>query len=139
MQTLKINHLAVWVSIVLLHGLGFLWYGFFFQDAWMEMTGVTMEMAESNMSMGPWIANTFAIVVPVYALAWLFTKLNVDSAIKGLLYGLMIAFCFHFLSVLTSDQFEFRPYALSWISGGINMVSLSITGLILGAWRKEDR
>ena len=39
-QKLKINHLAVWLCVILLFVLGFLWYGPFFGDQWMEMVGL---------------------------------------------------------------------------------------------------
>jgi hypothetical protein len=137
MEQLKINHLAVWVNVVLLHILGFLWYGPLFGEPWMEMVGLTMEEAEAGSAeAGMWITNFIATVVPVYALAWIFTKMNVNSALKGLWVGFLIAFSFVFLSNMTSELFAQNPYALSWITGGFSLVGLSVAGLILGAWRK---
>ncbi len=137
MKQLKINHIAVWANIVLLHVLGFLWYGPLFGDSWMEMVGITMEDAEAgSAAAGLWITNFIATVIPMYVLAWLFTKLNVDNPVKGLLTGLLIAFSFNFLSTMTGDMFAQNPYALSWITGGFELVAFSIAGFILGAWRK---
>jgi len=137
MEQLKINHLAVWVNVVLLHMLGFLWYGPIFGEPWMEMVGLTMAEAEAGSAeVGMWITNFIATVVPMYALAWIFTKMNVNTALKGLWVGFVIAFSFVFLSDMTGDMFAQNPYGLSWITGGFSLVGLSITGLILGAWRK---
>jgi hypothetical protein len=33
-------------------------------------------------------------------------------------------------------MFSFRPYELTWVAGGFNLVGLTIVGFILGAWRK---
>jgi Protein of unknown function (DUF1761) len=83
-----------------------------------------------------WISNTIATVVAVYALAWLFTKMNVGSAGQGALIGLVIGFSFVFLSNMVGGLFAGSPYALAWINGGHDIVALTISGAVLGAWRK---
>lgn len=136
-KNVKINHMAVWLSVIILFGLGFLWYGPLFGEQWMNMVGLTMADIEANPpGAGIWITNIIATVVPVYVLAWLFTKLNVNSAISGLIYGFLISFSFVFLSRMTGDMFAQNPYGLSWITGGFDIIALSLSGLILGAWRK---
>lgn len=137
MKELTINHFAVWLSIILLTVLGFLWYGPLFGDTWMKLVGLDMATVEANPpGAGVWITNLVATIVPAYTLAWLFTKLQVESALRGALIGLLIAFAFVHLSRMTSDMFAFRPYELSWITGGFSLVGLAIAGLVLGAWRK---
>jgi hypothetical protein len=34
-------------------------------------------------------------------------------------------------------MFAQSPYALSWITGGFDMVALTIGGLIIGGWRSK--
>lgn len=139
-QKLKINHLAVWLCVILLFVLGFLWYGPLFGDQWMDMVGLVKAEVEANPpGAGIWISNVISTVIPLYVLAWLFLKLNVSSGLQGLLYGFLISFSFVFLSKLTGDMFAQNPYALSWITGGFDMVSLSLSGFILGAWRKYGK
>ena len=139
MRQLKINHLAILVSVVLLTVLGFLWYGPLFGDSWMEMVGLDRATVEANPPGAKvWITNLVATVLPLYALAWLFTKINVSSALQGAGIGLMIGFAFVLLSDMTSNMFAQRPYELSWITGGFSAVSLAIAGAVLGAWRKYD-
>ncbi len=136
--SLKINHLAILVCVVVLFGLGFLWYGPLFGEPWMEMVGLDMATIEANPpGAGIWITNVVSTVIPLYVLAWLFTQLNVRSGIRGAGIGLLIAFAFVFLSKMTGDMFAQMPYALSWITGGYDMVALAISGFILGAWTKE--
>ena len=137
MEKLTINHLAVWVSIILATAIGFLWYGMLFQEQWMEMVGLDLAKIEANPAgTSIWITNFIATIVPIYTLAWLFTKLNISSGIQGATYGLLIAFAFVFLTRMTSDMFAMNPYGLTWIEGGNNLVVLSLAGFILGAWRK---
>jgi len=137
MEQLKINHAAVWVSIVLMFGLGFLWFGPLFGDKWMELNGLDMATMEANPpGAGVWISNTIATIIGVYTLAWLFTKMNVGSPVEGALTGLVIGFAFVFLSHMIGGFFAQDPYALAWINGGHDMAALAISGAVLGAWRK---
>jgi hypothetical protein len=138
MKNLKINHLACVVSIIALTALGFLWYGpILLGDKWMGLVGLTEQMISDNPpGVGTWITNLIATILPVYFLAWLFTQLNVESGVRGALIGFGIAFCFIFMTEMTSNMFAFRPYELTWVAGGFNLVGLTIVGFILGAWRK---
>ncbi len=135
MQELKINHLAVLVCFVLLTGLGFAWYGPLFGEPWMEMVGIDPENMEVP-GAGIWITNIIATIAPLYLLAWLFTKLNVRSALNGGMIGFLISFCFILLSDMTSDMFAGAPYGLAWITGGYSVVAITVSGAILGAWKK---
>lgn len=138
MKQLKINHLAVWVNVVMLHGLGYLWYSpFLYGKQWQQMVDLSDQQAEANMgNIGMWITNFVSTAITVYAISWLFTKLNVDTAVKGLLLGLLIAFAFNFMPSMSGNMFAMKHYGLSWITGGFAMVGWSISGLILGAWKK---
>lgn len=137
MKTLKINHAAVWVCFVLLNGLGFVWYETLFSEQWMEMVGLDLATVEANPpGAGVWITNSIATITPLYVLAWFFTKLNVESAIRGAGIGLLIVFSFDFLSTMAGNMFAQHPYALAWITGGFNLVSMALSGAIIGGWKK---
>ncbi len=70
MKELKINHLAVWVSVVMLFVLGFLWYGPIFGEPWMGMVGLDMAKIEANPpGAGIWLTNIVSSVASMYALA----------------------------------------------------------------------
>ncbi len=137
MEQLKINHGAVWVSVVLMFGLGFLWFGPLFGEQWMALVGLDMATLEANPpSATIWISNTIGTIIGVYVLAWLFTKMNVSSLGEGALTGLIIGFAFVFMSHMIGGLFAQAPYALAWINGGHDMAALTISGAVLGAWRK---
>ena len=136
--SLKINHLAIVVCVIVLFALGFLWYGPLFGEPWMAMVGLDMAKIEANPpGTAIWITNLISTVVPLYVLAWLLTRLEVTTGLKGAGIGLLISFSFVFLSKMTGDLFAQFPYALSWITGGYDMVALTISGFILGAWTKK--
>jgi len=140
-MNLRINHLAILVCFLLLTGLGFLWYGsVLFGDPWMEMVGLDRATVEANPpGASIWVTNVIATLAPLYVLAWLFIKMGVDSGIRGAGIGLLISFSFIFLSKMTGDLFARNPYALSWITGGYDMVALTVSGFILGAWTKTKK
>ncbi len=138
MNEIKINHGAVWVSVIWLHILGFLWYGPLFGDAWMEAVGLTQADAESGSgSIGLWVTNLVASAGAVYMLAWVFTKLNVQSIQSGLINGVLIAFFFYTLPKMSGGMFAQTEYYLAWLDGGFQMVGWGVSGLILGVWTKK--
>lgn len=139
MNNLKINHLAVWVCVVLLHVLGFLWYGPLFGETWMEMVELDLDAAEGGAAdAGLWITNLIAILAQLYLLAWLFMKLNVVTGARGAVLAFLITFCMHHLPLMSGNMFSGEPYGLAWITGGFSIVGLTICGFILGAWIKKD-
>ncbi len=135
---LKINHLAVWACVVLSFIIGFIWYDPLFGDAWMALVGLDRATVEANPpGAGIWIINMVSSVVPMYALAWLFVQLDVRAGLRGAGIGLLIVFSFHFLSTLVGNMFAQAPYELTWITGGFDLVLITISGFILGAWTKN--
>ena len=135
--TLKINHLAILVCLILSFGLGFLWYGPLFGDSWMAMVGLDEATVAANPpGVGVWITDVVARIVPLYVLAWLFTKLNVQNGLSGAGIALLIVFSFDHLSRMAGDMFAKAPYELAWITGGYDMMMMTISGFILGAWLK---
>jgi hypothetical protein len=136
MNTLTINHAAVWVSVVVAFVLGFLWYDPIFGDSWMSMVGVTPEDADEA-GAGVWITNTVSTAIQMYVLAWLFTKMNVDSGMQGAITGVIIAFALNLTAVMTTGMFAQEAYGLAWIEGGFYVVAWGIAGFIMGAWTKQ--
>lgn len=137
MNRLKINHAAVWIAVVVTSILGYLWYDPFFGDQWMAYVGFDRAYAEANPpSTAVWISNLVATVIPLYVLAWLFTRLDVKSAMEGAGIALAITFSFVFLTIMVQNLFAENPYGLSWISGGLPMLSTTLAGALFGGWRK---
>lgn len=135
----KINHLAIVVCTILCFVIGYAWYGpplFGFQ--WMAMVHLDMATIEANPpGPGVWITNLLSAVVPLYVLAWLLGKLNITSGVQGALTAFIIVFAFHHLPTMTSGMFSKFPYGLAWITGGYELVCMTIAGFILGAWQKK--
>lgn len=137
MNNLKINHLAVWVSIVVMHAIGFLWYGPLFGEQWLALVGMDQaSMQEDSGDVGIWIMNSVAIIASVYLLAWLLAKLGV-TGIRAAATAFLVAFVIHHLNTMNSNMFAGVPYGLAWITGGYVVASHTIAGFILGSWVKK--
>ena len=139
MNNPKINHLAVLVCVILLHALGFFWYGALFGEQWMAMVELDPSAAEGGAGdIGLWITNLVAILAQLYFLAWLFTKLGVRTGGRGAILAFIVTFCMHHLPLMSGNMFAGEHYGLAWITGGFALVGLTVCGFILGAWTKTD-
>ncbi len=139
MNKLKINHLAILTCVIVFFGLGFTWYGPLFGPLWMAMIHLDMATMEANApGASVWILNLIGTAVPLYVLAWLFTKLGIVSGVRGAGIALLIVFAFHHLPVMVGNMFAQQPFGLAWITGGFEMAGMTISGFILGAWTKPN-
>ena len=138
MQT-RIHHLAVWILVVIHQSVGFGWYSMF-GETWLNLHA---KMATDIERTHNWGAYAFAVCTAIivnYALAWLLTRLNAHTAVAGLRIALLCWFCFLFVEFATIglfSAFETNPWPLILIDMGRPFVAWSITGLVLGAWRKS--
>lgn len=138
MKTLKINHAAVWILVLLYQVIGALWYSpFAFASKWVEFTGLKMSDFE-NVSMIPYVISIIGSAVTIYIIAYLFKKLNVESFITGLFYAFIFWFAFLFVELMTFNSFELRPIGLTLIDSFKSLVNYMITGFVLGMWNKYD-
>ena len=74
-----------------------------------------------------------------YTLAWLISRLNATTAVAGLKIALACWFAFFFVehaTIAVFSAFETNPWPLILIDMGRPFVAFSISGLVLGAWRR---
>jgi len=86
------------------------------------------------------IAVASAILVN-YALAWLFAKLHVAHALAGLKIALIcwLAFLFaQYATISVFSAFETNPWPLILINMGRPFLAFVISGIVLGAWRRQE-
>lgn len=138
MKKLKINYWAVIVVVVLSQLVPMIWYGVF-AEQWMELNGLTMEMITEDASSAPYIMAIIASFTFAMVLAWLFKRMNVESAKDGLITAVIMGIPFSLFNLMTVYMFSFRPYGLAWIDGGENLIIWALSGIVLGAWRKYEK
>ena len=135
----KINHLAVWTLVVVHQLVGWGWYAIF-GNTWLNLHAKTMTDIERTHD---WFAYVTAIIASIfvnYALAWLIARLNATNPIDGLKIALLCWFAFLFVEYSTIamfSAFETNPWPLVFIDMGRPFIAFAISGLVLGAWRKQ--
>jgi hypothetical protein len=135
----KINHLAVWILVVVHQLIGWAWYTIF-GDWWLNLHARTMTDIERTHNVGAYVLAVITAIVVNYALARLLTCLGTESALKGLKIALLCWFAFLFVehsTIAVFSAFETNPWPLISIDMGRACVAFAISGLVLGAWRKS--
>ena len=132
MDLANINWIAVAVATASTFVIGFIWYGPLFAKAWMKEVGMTKEDAKNaNMLMvfGPAFVLTFIMGI---ALANLVRPH--DTWITGMQLGAMIGVGFVSTSLGVNYLFARKSFTLFFIDSGYGIITLMLTGAILGAW-----
>jgi hypothetical protein len=135
----KINHLAVWILIVVYFLIGWGWYAIF-GEKWLSLHARTMTDIERTHNVGAYALAFLTSVVVNYTLAMLLSQLNATSAFGGLKIALACWFAFVFMeysTICVFSAFETNPWPLILIDMGRPFVAFAISGLVLGAWRKR--
>lgn len=135
----KINHLAVWILVVVHQLMGFGWYAVF-GELWLRYHARTMTDIEQTHDFAPYLVAIAASIAVNYGLAWLITRLEANSASCGLKIALGCWFAFLFVEFATISAFsafETNPWPLVLINMGRPFLAFAVSGLVLGAWKKR--
>ena len=135
----KINHLAVWILVVVHQLVGFGWYAIF-GELWLRYHAKTMTDIEQPHDFVPYLVAIAASIAVNYALAWLINRLNAIGAVAGLKIAIVCWFAFLFVEFATISAFsafETNPWPLVFINMGRAFLAWSVSGLVLGAWQKR--
>jgi len=135
----KINHLVVWILIVVYFLIGWGWYAIF-GEKWLNLHARTMTDIERAHNVGAYVLALVASIVVVYTLAMLISRFNAATAFCGLKIALACWFAFVFMEYATIavfSAFETNPWPLICIDMGRPLIGFAIIGLVLGAWRKR--
>ena len=137
MRKQSVNLWAVLVCVVIGQIIPALWYNFF-SEQWIALNGFNKQQLEAATSPVPYLASIVSTSFMAYSVAWVFTKIPIKSGFTGFLVGLLFGIVFILFETIVKDMFAMRPLELSLINGGVSIVVYSITGFILGFWRKYE-
>ena len=135
----KINHLAVWILVVVYFLIGWGWYTIF-GEMWLNYHAKTMTDIERTHNVSAYLLAFVASIFVNYTLAWLISRLNAMSSLAGLKIALVCWFAFLFVEYATISvfsAFETNPWPLVFIDMGRPSVAFAVSGIVLGAWRKR--
>ena len=128
-----VNWLAVLVSAVVNMGVGALWYGPLFGQAWMGELGYTMDDIEGG-GVGYLIAAVNSVLM-AFVLANVVAWAGVTGLGGGLLLGLMMWLGFTGFTFAANHSFEDRSLQLWAINSMVYLVGLLVMGGILAVWQ----
>jgi len=135
-KKLTFNYLAIAVAVVMYQVIAIVWYGLF-AEPWMAATGVTEEMAQDG-GVTPYIVAIIGAAVLYTTMAYLFQKLNIESALDGAKTAALFWFGFLFLEIMAQNMFTFRPIEITFIDQGSTFLCFVLGGALLGGWRKYN-
>jgi hypothetical protein len=119
--------------------IGWAWYTIF-GDWWLNLHARAMTDIERTHNVSAYVLAIVTAIIVNYTLAWLIGRLNATSAVAGLKIALICWFAFLFIeysTIAVFSAFETNPWPLILIDMGRPFVAFSISGLVLGAWRKR--
>jgi Protein of unknown function (DUF1761) len=137
---MKINHLVVWILVVVYFIIGWGWYAIF-GEKWLNLHARTMTDIERTHNFSAYLLAFGAAIFVNYALAWLISRSHAIDAIAGLKVALVCWFAFLFAEYATIcvfSAFETNPWPLVLIDMGRPLIGFAISGLVLGAWPRRE-
>lgn len=134
MQSVALNHVAIIVAAIVAFIIGGVWYGPLFGKAWMREMGLTPEAAAAgNRAKIFGLAFLFTLVM-AYNLGFFLGDPSIGLAM-GAAYGFATGFGWIAMGLFIVGLFERRSARLMLLNGGYMAVTLTVMGLIIGAWR----
>ena len=136
----KINHVAVWILVVVDQLIGGLWYHTLFGDRWLAYHGKVMtDIDQYKGDFTPFVVSAAAAIAINYTIAWLIRRFNIASAGGALKIALTCWFAFLLMPYATIEAFSAfgrNPVEIVLINMGHTLVLFALGGLVLGAWRR---
>jgi hypothetical protein len=131
----QINWLAVLLAFVASMVIGFVWYmPAVLGNRWMAAIGKTEEdLKNISGGAGIWVPMMVAAALTAILLAVLISKLDLDNALAGGFFALVLGLVFRAGGHLIHNGFAGRPVAVTLIDSGHDLVAMTVAGAIIGA------
>jgi len=135
METININHWAVWVAAASNLLVGAIWYSpALFYRAWQKESNLTDDDLK-GINMGKLYAITFLLALMMsYNMAF-FLGDEATDWVWGLTAGFLAGFGWAAMIFTAIALFEQRSWKYILINGGYIIVYFTLIGFILGIWR----
>lgn len=128
-----INYWAVLAAALSSFLVGGIWYSVLFAKLWMKVNGFTEEeLKRSNQA--AIFGGSFMLAAVIAFFLALFLGPNRDAGM-GALAGLMAGLFWVAASFGITYLFERKPMSLFFVNAGYHVVTYTLMGIILGAWK----
>jgi hypothetical protein len=140
MDMSAINWFAVIAAVLVAFPVGFLWYGPLFGKQWMLSVGLDEEKIQQHSNM----AKIFGVSLVLQFIMALFLAIfffgdpaaaELITAGSGAFYGFLTGFGWVAAAIGVNAMFEQRSFTYVAIVGSYWVVTFTLMGLVLGAWR----
>lgn len=131
----QINWLAVLLAFIASMIIGFVWYlPAVLGNRWMAAIGKTEEdLKNISGGAGIWVPMMAAAALTAILLAVLISKLDLDNALAGGFFALVLALVFRAGGHAIHNGFAGRPVAVTLIDSGHDLLAMTVAGAIIGA------
>ncbi|MCU1516961.1 MAG: hypothetical protein JWQ75_1682 [Pseudarthrobacter sp.] len=131
----QINWLAVLLAFVASMAIGFVWYlPAVLGNRWMAAIGKTEDdLKNISGGAGIWVPMMVSAALTAILLAVLISKLDLDNALAGGFFALVLALVFRAGGHLIHNGFAGRPAAVTLIDSGHDLLAMTVAGAIIGA------
>ena len=140
-MAVRINHLAIWILVVVDQCIGGLWYRIF-AEPWTGYHGKLMTDVDTESGgLAPFIVAIAACVGINYTIAWLIARFNSKSAGGGLRIALICWVAFFLMPYATIEAFSAfgrNASQIVLINSGHLFVTFALAGAVLGAWQRKS-
>ena len=135
MESMYINHFAVFAAAVANMIVGAVWYSpALFFEAWKREAGVSEAALENARPARMYGLSFVAALVIAYNLAAFLGDAS-TTAVWGATAGFLAGFGFTAMGIWAISLFEQKSARYFLINGGYVTVVFTVMGLIIGAWR----
>lgn len=133
----SINHLAVVLSTIISFALGFVWFTVLFRESYLAALGKTAEQLDQGPSMlAASVMQLIGNLIMAYVLAWFMEQTGSRTVSDGAMLGAIV--WVGFVAAVIGPMYAFQAFSLKFfaITTGFTLVSLLVTGAVIGGWRK---
>ncbi len=133
-----LNWWAVIVAALVMHFLGWAWYGPLFGKTWMALSGQSMDGGSKKEGMKAMMWGGLSALVMNIVFAMFISAASAAPEFTvwcGALLGATIWLGFIACTMINMVLYERKSMKLFWLNSGYYLVALVISGFILAAWR----
>jgi hypothetical protein len=129
-----LNYLAMTVAVAANFALGMAWYTIL-ANPWMAGAGLTKEQVRKSQSPVPYAATAITAFISAWAIAILLDNMAAPGVAEGIAAGLLIGVGIGATLIVTHYLWAMRGWKLIAIDASHTVTGVTLTALILGAWR----
>ncbi len=128
--SLAVRWWALIIGVVIHFIVGMLWYGPFFGTTWVKLVGLTEQQIREG-GKSAYVGSFITSLITTYILAVFLNLINSQSVTSAIIVVLLVWLGFSAAPALNHNLFEGRPGKLFAINSLYDLITLTITAVVL--------